>query len=132
MKLPRYTDWSALAFLLLAGTLPLVYIWQKNRTAQSMVAVVDHYVEDVESEVRNAASELEASGARKTEFEETVAKHFSSWIRGEEGVLSLARTNELLRDPTVKGDQAAALAAIHDYFRAHDTHSKHKQILVLA
>lgn len=53
-----------------------------------------------------------------TPFTKTVEEHFASWT-GKVDRLTAERVNQLLRDPKIKGDQAAALAAIHLYQRSH-------------
>ncbi len=62
------------------------------------------------------AASAQTSHAR---FVETVEKHYESWAQNRNGQLTAARVDQLLRDPKIKGEAAAALATIHLYQRAH-------------
>lgn len=54
-----------------------------------------------------------------TPFVAAVDSSFAAWAGGRDGLLTAARVNRWLRDPHIKGEQAAALAVIHLYQRSH-------------
>lgn len=52
-------------------------------------------------------------------FSTVVPSCFPSWVRDGSDCLTPSRVHQLVLDPNVKGDEAAAVAAIHIYFRSH-------------
>jgi hypothetical protein len=57
--------------------------------------------------------------ANKTSFSIVVESCFSSWVPDGSDWLTPSHINRLMFSPQVKGDEAAAVAAIHVYFRKH-------------
>lgn len=57
-------------------------------------------------------------------FPATVEQYFAVWVGERDGRLTAARVDDLLRDPRVKDDQAAALVAVHQYQRHHRADGK--------
>ena len=62
------------------------------------------------------ATEVEAD---ETSFSKVVQSCFRSWVPDGSGWLTPSRINRLIMNHQVKGDEAAAVAAIHLYFRNH-------------
>jgi hypothetical protein len=57
--------------------------------------------------------------ADEPSFSTVVESRFHSWVSNDSDCLTPSRINRLVLDPQVKGDEAAAVAAIHVYFRGH-------------
>jgi hypothetical protein len=55
----------------------------------------------------------------ETSFSKVVQSCFRSWVPDGSGRLTPSRINQLIMDHQLKGDEAAAVAAIHLYFRNH-------------
>lgn len=55
-------------------------------------------------------------------FGAEVEAHFQSWDSNRDGTLSHAEVETLVRSHKVRGDEAAAVAAVHVYFRSHPGH----------
>lgn len=51
----------------------------------------------------------------RASFQGVVAKNFDRWTQGSHGVLTSERTKELVLRADIRGEEAAALAAIHAY-----------------
>ena len=51
----------------------------------------------------------------KTEWTRRVRANFASWDKDGDGFISMSEANGLLQDPTIQGNDAAALAALHGY-----------------
>jgi hypothetical protein len=60
-----------------------------------------------------------AVGADETSFAKVVQSCFSSWVPDGSDRLTPSQINRLMFSHQVKGDEAAAVAAIHVYFRKH-------------
>jgi hypothetical protein len=56
-------------------------------------------------------------------FSSVVQTCFSSWVPDGSDRLTPSKINRLVLNHQVKGDEAAAIAAIHIYFRSHKTAS---------
>jgi hypothetical protein len=59
------------------------------------------------------------SRAEETSFSAVVQSCFSSWVPDGSGRLTPSTIDRLVLNRQVKGDEAAAVAAIHIYFRSH-------------
>ena len=57
--------------------------------------------------------------ADETSFSAVVQSCFLSWVPDGSSSLTPSRIDQLVLDHRVKGDEAAAVAAIHTYFRSH-------------
>jgi len=51
-------------------------------------------------------------------FAEIVSRNFANWDRNRDGILSAEEIDGLVKNPKVTGTTAAAVAAIHRYFRS--------------
>ncbi len=60
-----------------------------------------------------------AKDAKPPKFEDVVDAHFSTWDTDGDGRLSAREINALVVKPGVTGDEAAAVAAIHTFYRDH-------------
>jgi hypothetical protein len=67
------------------------------------------------------ASLPSAAEADETSFSNVVQSCFSSWVPNGSDLLTPARIDRLVLNHQVKGDEAAAVAVIHVYFRTHKT-----------
>src|SRR5262245_17407345 len=89
--------------LVVVGALTIVFLKLRGNAGGDAGAALKR----VETELLGTP----AAAPPQVTFAETVAKHFPTWAH--DSLLTGARTDELLRSPAVKGDEAAALAAIH-------------------
>jgi hypothetical protein len=53
-------------------------------------------------------------------FALVVRQNFAKWDQNGDGVLSAIEVDRVVKSPSVKGQEAAAIAAIHRYFRGDD------------
>ncbi len=58
-----------------------------------------------------------AADKRPPSFAEVVHRNFAKWDRDHDGVLSAAEVDRVVKSHSVKGSEAAAIAAIHHYLR---------------
>lgn len=60
-----------------------------------------------------------AEKKKESAFAHIVEAHFASWDKNRDGTLSAVEVTALVKDPRITGDEAAAIAAIHAYFRGN-------------
>ncbi|MFM7112809.1 MAG: C2 family cysteine protease [Planctomycetota bacterium] len=68
------------------------------------------------------ASRLPAQGGKRS-FQAVVDQHFRGWDANSDGALSHAEVESLVASHKVKGEEAAAVASIHVWFRNHAGHA---------
>src|SRR5207248_1944123 len=62
---------------------------------------------------------VSAQNATTAKFKDVVEAKFRQWDKDGDGKLSAHEVNALVVKPGVTGDEAAAIAAIHAYYREH-------------
>ena len=60
-----------------------------------------------------------AQAAKPAKFEEVIEAKFRAWDKNGDGKLSAEEINDLVVSDKVTGDEAAAVAAIHSFYREH-------------
>jgi hypothetical protein len=108
----RVKTWVTLAWLIVAAIgvgVVVSYVWEEEGQQNPYVKAAEELIDKVEHGLQPAPS---------TQLHDTIAGRYRAWA-GSDRDLSFVRVIELLKSPAIKGDEAAALAAVHAFFKPH-------------
>lgn len=89
-----------------------------KRLLSATIALSTMWLSSSESNMANAATATSADVAAQEHFSETLKSSFRNWDENGDGFLTEEELDEALQDPQIKGNQAAALAAVRLYARS--------------
>lgn len=88
--------------------------WQKTNHDRVSLIVISLFVS-----LLLGVPVLSMADGRETSFSAVVQSCYSSWVPDGSNWLTPSRITQLVLNHQIKGDEAAAIAAIHIYFRGH-------------